>query len=452
MSLPASDTTLLNAADHAAVQSYFNNISSQWTHQRWLSPTNCYRADVIARIKSDTRTDSRKTIPVEQDLGEYIAASALIHCFDGWLFLAAATHAELAGDPETTRHLGYYAELRAAMALLAAGGIGVFKNTHAFIGSTGNISYSGNSGTHEFVWNALSTWLTNTKGLEYLQQLIEPGRIPLKDWLGQFSGISSYSVSTLIKPWGWDLEQFAKDRSARNVSSYRPSTFTAPQADSIDITCEKIVDSWEVLNPEAAGGFPVLDRFLLRAILTQLFEQSTGQQAYCQSTSATNADYHARIENTVGNLSVRDLTDQQWIDFLTFKISPQEPNILIEARGTLNEKDPGHSKQVLARAVLLLRLATGSAGRLVLGSTSSPHSALQFWWSSPEVRGTIWNASGPPAHFSDLWDDIAHARDETLRWKQSEPARDHYRLWKAQPGPASVLSTFQRAALWGLPL
>lgn len=66
-----------------------------------------------------------------------MAASVIVHCFDGWSYLGRALEAEMAGDPQTAVHLGYYAELRAAMSVLASDEIGVFRNKHAvFTGET----------------------------------------------------------------------------------------------------------------------------------------------------------------------------------------------------------------------------------------------------------------------------------------------------------------------------
>ena len=39
----------------------------------------------------------------------------------------------MAGDPDAARHLGYYAELRATMSILAGDGIGVFQNKHIIV-------------------------------------------------------------------------------------------------------------------------------------------------------------------------------------------------------------------------------------------------------------------------------------------------------------------------------
>jgi len=87
----------------------------------------------IERVKKigtvEAREDVRPTevaagtIQSPTQLSEYIAASCLLHCSDGWSYLGRAISALLRGDPHRARHLAYYAELRAATALLAKVGV-----------------------------------------------------------------------------------------------------------------------------------------------------------------------------------------------------------------------------------------------------------------------------------------------------------------------------------------
>ena len=70
-------------------------------------------------------------------LSEYIGISAPVHSMDGWSFLGRSIHCLSRGDPYIAVHLAYYAELRAALAILAAQGIGVFSYPHCVIDSEG---------------------------------------------------------------------------------------------------------------------------------------------------------------------------------------------------------------------------------------------------------------------------------------------------------------------------
>jgi hypothetical protein len=66
-------------------------------------------------------------------LAQYIAASSILHCADGWSYLGRAINCLLKGDPHRVVHLAYYAELRAALSLLASEAIGVFSRNNFVI-------------------------------------------------------------------------------------------------------------------------------------------------------------------------------------------------------------------------------------------------------------------------------------------------------------------------------
>ena len=97
----------LAAADRQAIIGSFSRLQGYWKEGRWLDRRNRYRRSASYRVRCD-RGRYRHS-----ELSDYIAASTVGHCFDGWSYLGRATEAELAGDPGAARHLGYYAELRA---------------------------------------------------------------------------------------------------------------------------------------------------------------------------------------------------------------------------------------------------------------------------------------------------------------------------------------------------
>ena len=77
-----------------------------------------YNQDVLAALQPSLQqgnVDGPK-------IGEYIASSAPLHLADGWNYLSRAFDAACRGDRGAAYHLSYYAELRAAMSLLATEG------------------------------------------------------------------------------------------------------------------------------------------------------------------------------------------------------------------------------------------------------------------------------------------------------------------------------------------
>src|SRR4051794_23369664 len=110
MALSLAQQATLNTASRPAVRGAFSGVRQHWPTKQWLSARNRYRDDSVKRIREDTRPGKRL---VHLHMGQYIAASSITHCFDGWSYFARAVDAELSGDPDAARHLGYYAELRA---------------------------------------------------------------------------------------------------------------------------------------------------------------------------------------------------------------------------------------------------------------------------------------------------------------------------------------------------
>src|ERR1035441_2292373 len=117
-------------ASRAAIENIIGQLQQNFTNHMWLRPANRYAADTIGRLKSDT---GKPSALVCADLAECVAASTPVHLLDGWAFLGRAIDASFRGDPDTSRHLGYYAELRAVMALLASEGLEIFKDRHFVI-------------------------------------------------------------------------------------------------------------------------------------------------------------------------------------------------------------------------------------------------------------------------------------------------------------------------------
>ena len=80
--------------------------------RRWLAKTNRYAINTVERLALDLKPG--KTLHAKH-LAQYIAASSILHCADGWSYLGRAINCLLKGDPHRVVHLAYYAELRAAL-------------------------------------------------------------------------------------------------------------------------------------------------------------------------------------------------------------------------------------------------------------------------------------------------------------------------------------------------
>ena len=121
-------------ANRSGVQNAISQLSVHWKKGSWIARSNRYRKEADKEVRTDEK--SGRGVAGAQ-LAQYVAASAIVHCYDGWSYLGRALEAEMAADPDAAIHLAYYAELRAAMALLASEGIGVFDAHHAVVSNIG---------------------------------------------------------------------------------------------------------------------------------------------------------------------------------------------------------------------------------------------------------------------------------------------------------------------------
>ena len=431
MALKSNQKNTLNQASRSAIRKAMPRLKRYWSKKSWLSGHNPYRKNSIKQIDKDYKNNNKISNP--NQLSEYIAASAIVHCFDGWSYLGRALEAEMAGDPDAARHLGYYAELRAAMSVLASDGIGVFQNRHIIVTQNQKCVSLYYRGTHAFVWEALKTWADLPAGSDILFRVIKPGGVPLREWLGQFSVGSKFIASKWLQQWGLDLSQLIMDRKARNLASYRPTAFTSYGPRPIGDTMEAILRFWKICEPEAVGGFPVLDRHLLRHSLALVSPQKSL--------------YENQLNTTLNALGPKGLSPDQWTEFLKHDNLQNIHRIIQDANAKDDPYHSEHSTQVLARATLLLRVATGSSADLLDQVGSNVKGNLSFWWMSAAVRRRLWSGSNSPSSFIDLWQDVDDALDSINQWPQ-----DYYTLWSDNAQEAATLATIERAFLWGLEL
>lgn len=446
MSLSVPQQQTLSSADPASVRSSLASLAPHWKAEAWLAAQNAYRADPVTRIKSDFQSPNNVA---HSDLLQYISASTITHCVDGWSFLGRAFNAELAGDPEASRHLGYYAELRAAMSLLAVEGIGIFKNKHIVVQAAGNCAVLAGGGTHEFVWDALQHWAGSNAGTNTLLSVIRPGGVKLGDWIRHFGGGSNFLASAWLQQWGLDISRLVNDRDARNVASYRPTAFTSPGANLVRQTLANINRLWQACEPGATDSrFPNMDRQLLRESL-KIISSTLPQASQAQATRL----FRQLIKQMLKNITPPELTRPQWERLLTGRNTVAQRQILLDAAGTVGPDHKDHSKQVLVRALLLLRVATGACQLLVESLPGSPRDELKFWWSSlGEARG-LWSRKAEPDHFEDLWTDVDQATKDIGEWSKLQKGKIFSStMWRDKAAMVATMCSVERTALWGLGL
>jgi hypothetical protein len=385
---------------------------------------------------------------VNSDLTQYIAASAPLHCADGWSYLGRALACHALGDYDAARHLAYYAELRAAMSLLASEGIGIFNKQHFVVDVNRRCRMiSGSRGTHQMAWLALAHWAAQASSTEFLAQIIRPDKRPLEDWIDYFaSGMQWRHVGReWLNTWGMDLRSFGQDQAARNEASYRPTRLERIKQLTVVEQSRLMRDLWQLYEPMQSSGFDNLDRHLLRLSYDRTFRITEGVWP-----KDNPKHFEHKVASAVASMGYSGNEEQRWIEFLTRKnpLTADDPPIISEARLQAPPTSPRHHGQVISRASLLLRLATGAAA-WILGQSGFSFNDLDFWWKPLGQNRGLWDTD--PSDPQDLWMDVGAAISEMEKWENDGDAGHSLRSWRAsQAGNIWICSECERIAFWGL--
>lgn len=200
---------------------------------------------------------------------------------------------------------------------------------------------------------------------------------------------------------------------------------------------------WSSFEPSALHPFRILDMYLLRRSLAQAFRASRGV-----SPRRAPRAYMKFVNVLLHQIGPGDLLLSAWEEFLNLT-TPKEDSALIVAAGGRGPKDsPLYHVQVIARAAMLLRVATGASRSLLAVIPPAEMINLRFWWHGfGEDRG-YWEPSSIPSLLSDLWTDIQSAVNESEIWRTSSGSR--YSFFRAKSLEAHALSTCERIPLWSL--
>ncbi len=364
---PKFSKTNLRYASQSAVVDSFKDLKKIFSTGSWLSKKNRYRLDTTTRLQEDLNNNHIR----EKHLTTYIGASSVGHCFDGWKYLGRAISSATELDLNTARHLAYYAELRATMSILSSQGIAIFKDRHIILSKNKIYSRKGPS-THPMAWEGLG-YFANKRGSAYsLLSIIKPDQHSLNDWLTTL-GIDTYREKLgreWLKTWGLDIKRFSLDQEVRNYLSYRPSQINEKHQIDFKYLVKLIHDIWE------SSEFPTftkIDAQLLRRSMKTGFEFLTGTKVEDHLP-----EYEKRISSLVWSLAPTGYSPEFWIRYLTD--FTDESIIIKEAFGTADLNQPNQYIQMISRAFLLLRIASGYV-KQNFEQAGITGKELKFWWS-----------------------------------------------------------------------
>lgn len=412
---------------HNATQITFNRLRKHFVKGSWLGINNRYAKNCTEMIAKDcppkvrgrSRPTHQITGPKKTQLAEYIAASIPLHCIDGWSFLGKAIISHSIGDTEACKHFAYYAQLRAVMSLLASDGIGIFSGDHFSI-QNANVNSSDIFGpitnrTHLLVKKQFIDWIASADSGKLFQKIIRPQGRPLEDWFSEISTSPlNYLAEDLLNQWGYDIKSMGVDQSAREHASYRPSglinDLEFKNSTNIRKSLAVVEDIWRMCSTSMPGSF-TLDTFLLR----RSWEKYVGK-------NLTQGDVKPKMENMgVNGPELSRLTQT-----LTRKIQKQDPLLIVEASKKGKPSDSDYHIQMLCRATLLLRLATG-AGLIMIEESKITKDDLKFWWENLGENYGLWEP-GQNDPISDMWDEVESA---LASMSSGSASIDHHHRWRS---------------------
>lgn len=444
MSLGRANETIIARISQQDVQQCLRSSIRFLNADRWLSLDNRYAKDVAETLKRDSAASRQ---PDGRHLAQYVCASSILHCTDGWGYLGRSLIALLQGDASTALHLAYYAELRAAMSLLATHGIGIFDRTHCVIDGPHSARVFNGSGTHQFAWDCLTFWSKLRTSGETFAAVIRPHGRSLEDWLAPIGGarVIAPQARAWFQKWGMDLMRLAKDREARNNVSYRPYGIAGGRIVPPLEAADAVREIWSVLEPMATSGFDVLDWQILRLSLEKYF-----RARFDKAASEDPERYEALANSIIEGQALAAPIAAARLRFLLRTEAAEDAAIFRYSRVLPTSLGPGRYLGVICRAALLLRLAAGATVSLFESSGISK-AQLEFWREEVGVDRGIWVPGGQPTILTDLWLDISTALSDIATFEAAGAAQQNYHFLGSALGHVfSPLGSCERVALWSI--
>ncbi len=448
--LGAAQTAALNTSSGLAIEQSFARLKRYLSQDRWIANKNKYRRNTLDVLQDDANPRTTSSVN-HAELIQYIAASAPLHCADGWSLIGRSLACHARGDAASALHLAYYAELRATVSILAVEGVGIFDQPSVSVNSVGHCQLIGGFGTHVIAWLALEHWADTQRATDLLVDVLSIQGISCRDWLDGFQKSSVVNRRGIacrwLKTWGLDLRRFVGDRAARNEASYHPSRMSPPPQIEVPECAAFLCELWKLHEPLDNSRFDNLDRYLLRRILEETYRVVRGRLP-----KSDPKGFKADIVSMVADVQPGGLAADDWVQFFTRGAEPKDPALIEMAMGTGKKESPYNHMQVISRAMLLLRLATGACSQLLEGAKFGK-SELEFWWQSLGEDFGLWNDLTKPDDITDLWADVSTAITQLNAWVESNKATANYASWQSEcANEISVLGSCERIGLWGLGL
>lgn len=417
--LPPADKVSLSTADKAYVLAALANLKALPAGE-WLSANHPHKDGQLPK------DDATYAAVLPSQVIESIAIRGPLHCVDGWGFVSRSLEALLSGDPHAARHFSYYAELRAALSILASHGIGNFNYRNLIVDGNGVVAPLTKKGTHDFCWAALSAWAELPGSFKSIADAISLGGVTLYDATTAFYPVpaSGMLAQNLIEEWGFDLNSGAEDKDERNLSSYNPNDLS-PMPSTTATDLDFVQDLWAAFEPDRW----FLEKHMLRKIL-DLQQTVHGALSPAEQDSGYEK-LDARAQAIVSK------------EFLFHVDRPANSVLLARAA---DPSRPARAESMIARSALLLRLATSLAEANFAAAAVQPLVHREAWWKQFGAERGLWTQDHEPVDMADLWYEVEDALIEV----GAVTTGDRYAWFGAIPTSAGRLHETERIALWNI--
>ncbi|MBY5933726.1 hypothetical protein KUV51_12005 [Tateyamaria omphalii] len=430
----------------AKVTTFGNRPVSEWLSAGHPA-RNCQIIDP-ATNKGIRRLDRARAQLSDDQMVSLIAACGPNHCLDGWGYLSRSISALVARDGHSAKHMAYYAQLRAAMSMLAVSGIGIFNGLNICIDVNGAVhklentqENKGGENTHRIVWPALDAWLRiDSNAARFLSSVSLHGT-NLKDALDSIwpNRQPVSIVLPLINAWAFDLSVATQHHEQRNISSYTPHELNALQC-SFQDEMDFLSETWSALEPSAPFGFTQLDNHMLRRLFQMVHQQDNSAADPADIVQLDASPIATRYEELEPTL--RQAVPKP---FLLDETGSNEPQVFQMAA-----TDGTTPRAMISRAVLLLRAATAMNTLTLHEAGFSPDGTEIRPWLDPLIvhRG-ITPAEKLPERMADLWDTTRYAVED-FQSSLVESAYEPNGFFAANQNGTPDVTQLERAAMWGM--
>ena len=384
----------------------------------------------------------------EAQMTELVAACGPNHCMDGWGYLSRSVSALVARDGHSAKHMAYYAQLRAAMSILAISGVGIFNCLNICVDANGaihkledNTENQSGRNTHSIVWPALDAWLRiDANAARFLTAITLHGS-NLKDALDSIwpNRQPASIVVPLINAWALDLDIASRHHEQRNISSYSPHDLNEIPC-SFQDEMDFLSEMWNALEPSVPNGFVQLDNHMLRRMFQMVHQQDNSAMAPADRVLLANSSVASRY----GEL---EPTLQQAVPvaFLLDESGAVEPQIF-----QLASTDGSTPRAMISRAVLLLRAAT-AMNVLTLNEAgfSQDRTEIRPWLDPLLIHRGIVAAGELPDRMADLWDSTRFAVED-FQTSLADCSYEPHDFFAANLNGTPDVTQLERAAMWGI--